>query len=388
MASWLQKLLDFAPSRPKPNDVQFSEVDPGPSDVDGHPSASMAAMEATDFDVVSVVKGVREDLPSRSASPPLRLDDYPTVGSDIDPEISLNDATHVQDCDKDESSNFPQCGQLFSTLQSLDERLKWLSEKSGFVISKVTNSFSESASEKLFHVENGVRVIQRGKYYCNFKDPISRSNSAVRTTCTWNVPFTFDRDNMEYCIKSPCYDHNHNIDDPNVEINGRQTISTVKQLRSSELQLILALSRYKLDVSKIREMLECSNPGRTYSTSLLFRLVAKGKEQFLGKDPHSMTKFMEFGFSIRSAGGVFSFEVSQEQQLEVAFFQTVHMRMYAQQFNDFVIVDGTHNVCMYDLRLLPYTVVCSLGNIYITKLDQRLRLKRCLQDGASLLVTI
>lgn len=147
---------------------------------------------------------------------------------------------------------------------------------------------------------------------------------------------------MSYIIMAPCFDLNHVVDDPNVNVNGRSTIAMVKQLHSSEIQLISALSRYRLDVSKIREILEGGNPGRAYSSGLLSRLVAKGKESFLGDDPHSMTKFMEFGFSTRSSGGVFKFTINSEQQLESAFIQTARSQTYCKQFSDFVIVDGTH----------------------------------------------
>ncbi|MEN9638165.1 MAG: transposase domain [Bacteroidota bacterium] len=41
------------------------------------------------------------------------------------------------------------------------------------------------------------------------------------------------------------------------------------------------------------------------------------------------------------------------------------MRRYAVQYNDFIIVDGTHNTVMYDLKLMPYTVVCALGKSVI-----------------------
>ena len=214
----------------------------------------------------------------------------------------------------------------------------------------------------MFHVEDGVRVVQRGKYYCSFKATESKSNASLKSTCTWKVPFTFDRDEMAYTIKSPCYVHNHSINDPNVSASGLTTISSLKHLLPSKIQLILSLSKFKLDLSKLREIVEGANPGRTYSAALLSRLIEQGKRQFLGDDPHSMTKFLELGIAVRINGGVFHFTMTNEQRLEVAYLQTARMQLYSKIFNDFIIVDGTHNVCMYDLRLLPYTVVCSLGN--------------------------
>ena len=42
------------------------------------------------------------------------------------------------------------------------------------------------------------------------------------------------------------------------------------------------------------------------------------------------------------------------------------MKNYASVYNDFTIVDGTHNTVMYDLKLLPFTNVDCLGKNIIT----------------------
>ena len=40
--------------------------------------------------------------------------------------------------------------------------------------------------------------------------------------------------------------------------------------------------------------------------------------------------------------------------------------MYSKAYGDFSIVDGTHNMLMYDLKLIPYTNVDCLGKSVIT----------------------
>jgi hypothetical protein len=265
----------------------------------------------------------------------------------------------------DDYSSCPKRGDMFTTLELLEQKLQPIAQQYGFSIARTTNSFSELTSIDLFQVEQGVRVTQRGKFYCTFKDQESKANPKIKTTCSWEVPFTFVRTNRSYIIKPPCYVHNHSLDDVNITANGLTTISLLNQMRPAEIQLATSLAKYNLDLSKVREILEGTNPGRTYAMPLLARLLEKGKTMHLGEDPHSMTKFMEFGFSLRAKGGVFNFELSNEQQLCVAYMQTHRMQQYAKQFNDFVIIDGTHNVCMYDLRLLPYTVVCSLGKMLV-----------------------
>src|SRR5690348_10121890 len=42
------------------------------------------------------------------------------------------------------------------------------------------------------------------------------------------------------------------------------------------------------------------------------------------------------------------------------------MAEYASSFGDFSIVDGIHNTVMYDLKLIPYTIVDCLGRNVIT----------------------
>lgn len=42
------------------------------------------------------------------------------------------------------------------------------------------------------------------------------------------------------------------------------------------------------------------------------------------------------------------------------------MGAYAKAYDDFTIVDGTHNTVMYDLKLMPYTNVCALGKSIVS----------------------
>jgi hypothetical protein len=42
------------------------------------------------------------------------------------------------------------------------------------------------------------------------------------------------------------------------------------------------------------------------------------------------------------------------------------MMLYAKAYGDFTIVDGTHNVLMYDLKLMPFTNVDCLGKSVVS----------------------
>jgi hypothetical protein len=73
--------------------------------------------------------------------------------------------------------------------------------------------------------------------------------------------------------------------------------------------------------SQVREILEGSNPGRTYSTGLLSRVIRRGKEMHFGKDPDCMTNFMEAGYAIRASGGAFRYAMDMTLQLSTISIQ-------------------------------------------------------------------
>ena|SRR5690349_2523671 len=92
--------------------------------------------------------------------------------------------------------------------------------------------------------------------------------------------------------------------------------------------IFLADSSSLTQFFQIREILEGSNPGRTYTTSLLSRQIRSGKELHFGTDPHCMTKFMEAGFAVRNNGGTFIYSMDMSQRLSMISLQVRQFRRF------------------------------------------------------------
>ncbi|ETV64301.1 hypothetical protein H257_18793 [Aphanomyces astaci] len=67
------------------------------------------------------------------------------------------------------------------------------------------------------------------------------------------------------------------------------------------------------------------------------------------------------GYAMQATGGVFHFNLTSALQLKSIVMQKPQMIKYASSYGDFVLCDGTHNVSMYVLKLMPFTVVDCLG---------------------------
>ena len=72
---------------------------------------------------------------------------------------------------------------------------------------------------------------------------------------------------------------------------------------------------------QIRENMEGTFPGRTYSSKLLHRILKKAKTALFRTGPDCMTKFMEYGFQIREEGGIFDLIMDERGPLRSCIFE-------------------------------------------------------------------
>jgi hypothetical protein len=121
--------------------------------------------------------------------------------------------------------------------------------------------------------------------------------------------FFYDTSLQAYRVTDLNLIHNHVISKQNVIVHGKQMVNHEIQLSIAEFELIIGLARYSVPGPRIRQIAESQNSGRQYTAELLHRVITKGRAIHLGNDPDSLTKFFEQGYSIRSEGGIFSFEV-------------------------------------------------------------------------------
>ncbi|ETV79222.1 hypothetical protein H257_07289 [Aphanomyces astaci] len=155
--------------------------------------------------------------------------------------------------------------------------------------------------------------------------------------------------------------HSHSLLVSGPSVLGTHLLKFANQLTTNEIELIQGLGRYNLPSGKVREIAEHQNPGRMYSDNLLYRLMDRGRRLFLGSDRDSMSKFFDLCYNVRASGGSFEYDLDTSMTLKSIILQSVAMATYSKAYPDFILCDGTHNVSKYTLKLMPFTVVDSLG---------------------------
>ena len=99
------------------------------------------------------------------------------------------------------------------------------------------------------------RAVQRGYAYCSFKTPETKSNTSIKTTCTWRVEFTFDRQSVDYYVRQNCCSkHNHVVQNPHYSAGGLQEISLESYLSAEECSKIASFARYNIELFKVLDV--------------------------------------------------------------------------------------------------------------------------------------
>ena len=196
---------------------------------------------------------------------------------------------------------------------------KW-AENRGFEVCKSGKFFIPPNNPHPVH-STQTGITWRASLYCNFKSPSDKSNKAVKSSCPWCVKFSYNRSLLLYTVTSSCLDHTHQTIPQGTSSIGTNFIKKSSQLGVKEIDIVQGMGRYNIPRGKVREIVECQNPGRIYCPRLLFRLMERGRQLYLGKDPDSMTKFFELGFSLRSDGGLFVFDLDSVLSLKSVMLQ-------------------------------------------------------------------
>ena len=74
-----------------------------------------------------------------------------------------------------------------------------------------------------------------------------------------------------------------------------------------------------------------------------------------------MRKLLEKGSLILKENGVFEFTLDDACRIRSVYIQSHNMRAYTEIYADFLLIDGTHNISVYDKILIPYTIVDAFG---------------------------
>jgi hypothetical protein len=140
-------------------------------------------------------------------------------------------------------------GGYFQSFLHLKEAVAAVSRSEGFAIAQSTHTLDAKSSKHIFASDK--QLVQRGFFYCNFKESERKSAKTVKTTCTWSVPFTLNFDRKEWMLKTVCLVPNHQIADPNIVAGGLTLIKLDGQLLESEIDFIRNHSQFSLPLSKV-----------------------------------------------------------------------------------------------------------------------------------------
>ena len=141
-------------------------------------------------------------------------------------------------------------GSRVACAKSLLDAARRFARSNGFIVACNPHFFTNSHPHPVHGV--GSKIWQRGRIYCTFKDGSNKSSQTVKTTCTWYIAFTFDRDKTDYFIKQSSLEHNHDL---NVQLSTKpgelQEITLDANLEDGEREMIHSLARYALPLFKV-----------------------------------------------------------------------------------------------------------------------------------------
>ena len=93
---------------------------------------------------------------------------------------------------------------------------------------------------------------------------------------------------------------------------------------------------------------------------MIYRVVRKAGTLNYDDATDCMFKLVEFGNYHSSKGGVFEIASDKGGRLEILDWSSSFSSMFVDKYNNFVIIDSTHKINIYDVSLIVTTMVASL----------------------------
>ena len=269
----------------------------------------------------------------------------------------------------------------WSTFEELLEHFKAEAKLNGTRIGRDNHNFKPHQFQKALGPNVDFRKVPSyGFLYCivghkqGFRcAPVAESATKNRKSeCQWTIRFQFDYECKKYILVTDAcnFQHSHPINLVSSRASSRSLVQYEDQLNSPEKRYVKQYGPAMLGMTKVRDILRLKYPDREFGGDLLSRLLKKGYAEHFGSDSDCMAKFMDLGNSIRTHGGVFKFQSSEDTRISDVFIMKPSMKAYAEIFGDFVINDGTHNVDKYGLVAIFNTLVDSLGKSVISCYSQ------------------
>ena len=136
-------------------------------------------------------------------------------------------------------------------------------------------------------------------------------------------------------------------------------------MNPKEIRWLREYANFNDNSGIVRERMNILFKPRMFSASLVIRQLSKFRAEIFGKNGMSMNNLMDIGKQILISGGVFETEHDEYMRIKSVIVQSKEMRKYAEIYNDFCVLDGTHSTNQYKLVLMPVTLVDCLGSSII-----------------------
>jgi hypothetical protein len=206
----------------------------------------------------------------------------------------------------------------------------------------------QEITSRLIGIQSEEKLYRNGVFYCNAKG------------CPYRINFGFVRADLEYQVglMSAMETHSHEVGQSTL-INGFRFIEKSGDLSLKDRKLIERY--YVLETDAIKLILTRQNPGFRYHSAAVNDVRRQFvKATFGGAD--AFDKFVQYGPQLKDDGGVFHTQFDATGKFARAFMQPAGLIPYAEQYGDYVQVDGTFCMCVDQKILLALVVVDALNH--------------------------
>lgn len=250
------------------------------------------------------------------------------------------------------NSTFPyQIGTVFEDPLQLEKDARELGRTHGFTVAKSFRYFSKEDSQK------PAGAAERGHLYCNSIGNGQRNKSE----CPWQIRFGYRSNKRQYVITACCLQHQkHSV--AVVEHNGRVFVESKSEMQDSEVAFVRKVGQWRLSFREAEDIIRKEFPTRSFNKELLRRELRTSREHFYGKDAHRIDSLFALARTIQQEGGTFDVDANEfTHRIETVTVQSASMIPYAETYDDFVVIDGTHGLNKYKLIAIILVVVDALG---------------------------
>ncbi len=141
-------------------------------------------------------------------------------------------------------------------------------------------------------------------------------------------------------------------------------ITKESDVTSEEMYIFTKFGPY-CGADLLRVMLRERCPNRQFDKNLIQRLILKGRTDLYGKDPDRLQEFLKKCIDVTKDGGVFDFKLDETGRIRCVYIQLKSMQAYTGVYKDFIQLDGTHKLNVYDLNCITWVLVDCLGKFIL-----------------------